>query len=241
MKHDKLTQAILAKANTMPAAWPFPTKDRPGIKVNKPKAWAFPTSNFTASEVSSSKNDTKYAAQKMADEIDSRVFNELRQLALQRGAPNIKGPEKFTPAYWPQPTDNILSPNDDMYTKLAKECSPNLVFTGEKDPNGKDLNSPGAKADAGKTRGWLCLAGFSRALEEVAKVTTVGANKYTPNGWVDVPDGPARYMDAFVRHALALGQGEVMDDGTGGTGCYHKAQMIWNLLAAFELELREST
>ena len=39
MKHDKLTQAILAKANTMPAARPFPTKDRPGIKLNKPKAW----------------------------------------------------------------------------------------------------------------------------------------------------------------------------------------------------------
>lgn len=180
MKHDKLTQAILAKANTMPAARPFPTKDRPGIKLNKPKAWQFPI-------------------------------------------------------------NNILSPSDGLHTKLAKDSFPDLVTTSEKDPNGKDLNSPGAKADAGKTRGWLCLAGFSRALEEVAKVTTVGANKYTPNGWVDVPDGPARYMDAFVRHTLALGQGEVMDDGPSGTGCYHKAAMIWNLLASFELELREST
>lgn len=237
MKHDKLTQAILAKANTMPAARPFPTQDRPGIKVNKPKAWAFPTSKFAASEVSPSKNDTKYAALRQA-EAALRVFNELRQLELARGATNIKGPEKFTLVTRPVPTDNTLSPSDDV---LAKDSFPNLVFTGEKDPNGKDLNSPGAKADAGKTRGWLCLAGFSRALEEVAKVTTVGANKYTPNGWVDVPDGPARYMDAFVRHTLALGQGEVMDDGPSGTGCYHKASMIWNLLASFELELREST
>lgn len=179
MKHDKLTQAILAKANTMPAAWPFSTQNYPGIKLNKPKAWSFP--------------------------VD---------------------------------TTPVLN---DVYSTVDKGDLAELTSSSEKDPNGKDLNSPGAKADAGKTRGWLCLAGFSRALEEVAKVTTVGANKYTPNGWVDVPDGPSRYMDAFVRHTLALGQGKVMDDGQGGTGCYHKAQMIWNLLAAFELELREST
>jgi hypothetical protein len=77
-------------------------------------------------------------------------------------------------------------------------------------------------------------------LEEVAKITTIGAKKYTPNGWTTVPDGEERYMDAFTRHMLALGQGEVLDDGPGGTGCMHKAGMIWNLLAALELELRET-
>lgn len=109
----------------------------------------------------------------------------------------------------------------------------------EKDPNGLDLNSPGAKADAGKIQPWLMVSGFSRALEEVAKVTTVGAIKYTPNGWVDVPDGSQRYMQAFGRHLLALGKGETHDTGPNGTGCMHKAQMIWNLLASLELELRE--
>jgi len=120
---------------------------------------------------------------------------------------------------------------------LTKEQLANIRL--ETDPNGKDLNSPGAKADAGKNRVWLFMQGFSNALEEVSKVTTVGATKYTPNGWVDVPDGQARYMDAFGRHLLALGKGEVLDNGKGGTGCYHKAQLIWNLLASFELELRE--
>ena len=110
----------------------------------------------------------------------------------------------------------------------------------EKDPGGKDLNSPGAKADAGKIQPWLMLSGFSRALEEVAKVTTVGAKKYTPNGWVEVPDGVDRYMQAFSRHMLDLGKGEIIDSGPGGTNCMHKAQMIWNLLASLELELRES-
>jgi hypothetical protein len=38
---------------------------------------------------------------------------------------------------------------------------------------------------------------------------------------------------------LKLGQGEILDDGVGGTNCYHKAQMVWNLLASLELELRE--
>ena len=108
----------------------------------------------------------------------------------------------------------------------------------EKDPSGLDAHAPGAKLDAGKTRPWLMESGFARALEEVAKVTTVGAIKYTPNGWAQVEDGPSRYMEAFGRHKTALGKGEILDDGPSGTGCYHKAQMIWNLLASFELELR---
>lgn len=105
----------------------------------------------------------------------------------------------------------------------------------ERDPNGLDAHVPGAKLDAGKPRVWLCIGGFSRALGEVAQVTTVGAAKYTPDGWKDVPGGVERYMDAFGRHQLALGRGERVD---AGSGCLHKAQMIWNLLASLELELR---
>lgn len=108
----------------------------------------------------------------------------------------------------------------------------------ETDPSGKDLNSPGAKADNGKARPWLMLAGFSNALAEVAKVTSLGAEKYTPNGWVDVPNAEDRYMDAFARHMLKLGQGQKYDTDPGGLGTHHMAQMIWNLLAVLELELR---
>lgn len=142
---------------------------------------------------------------------------------------------------WPWPTDTY-SLLDERLTQDEERKKIDFTRGGrlEKDPHGLDLNSPGAKADAGKNRVWLFMAGFSRALEEVSKVTTVGATKYTPNGWVDVPDGQARYMDAFGRHMLKLGSGELMDDGVTGTGCYHKAAMIWNLLAAFELELREN-
>lgn len=109
----------------------------------------------------------------------------------------------------------------------------------ETDPSGLHQNAPGAKVDFGKNRVWLCIGGFSRALEEVAKVTTVGAAKYTPNGWTQVSNGSERYMDAFGRHLIATGKGEIVDDGPGGTNCLHKAQMIWNLLASLELDLRE--
>lgn len=105
----------------------------------------------------------------------------------------------------------------------------------EKDPSGIDQHTPGAKLDAGKVLPWLMVSGFSRALAAVSDVTTKGARKYTPNGWMEVADGEARYMEAFSRHMLALARGEQID---ADTGCMHKAQMIWNLMASLELELR---
>ena len=109
--------------------------------------------------------------------------------------------------------------------------------TNEIDPNGKDQHEAGAKLDAGKILPWLCISGFAHALTAVADVTTKGARKYTPNGWTTVPNGQERYMEAFARHALALARGEMVDQDTQ---CLHKAQMIWNLLASLELELRDA-
>jgi len=128
-----------------------------------------------------------------------------------------------------------------MMEKQAEDAMRNTQNSppaAEADPNGLAPNAPGAKLDAGKQRVWLMVSGFSRALAEVAAVTTVGAAKYTPDGWMSVEDGSARYMDAFGRHMLSLGKGNTVDDATGGTGCLHKAQMIWNLLASLELDLR---
>lgn len=106
---------------------------------------------------------------------------------------------------------------------------------GESDPDGLEAHTPGAKLDAGKLRPWLFFSGFANALEAVADVTTKGAIKYSPNGWASVADGEERYMEAHGRHQLALGKGERVDNDTK---CLHKAQMIWNLLASLELELR---
>lgn len=107
----------------------------------------------------------------------------------------------------------------------------------ERDPMGIGPHTPGAKLDADKPLVWLCIAGFSHALAAVSEVTTKGAIKYTPNGWMSVANGKDRFMEAFGRHALQLGSGQVYDRDTG---CLHKAQMAWNLLASLELEMREA-
>ena len=108
----------------------------------------------------------------------------------------------------------------------------------ERDPNGFGLNDPGAKADSGKPLPWLVLGDFARALNEVVKVGTDGARKYTPKGWIQVPDGEQRYLEAFGRHTLQLMTGEVVDKLSGSP---HLAHMIWNLLAVLELQKRAET
>ncbi len=105
----------------------------------------------------------------------------------------------------------------------------------EVDPTGLDQHAPGAKLDAGKIRAGLCINGFARALQEVAKVTTFGAAKYTPNGWRAVENGVDRYTDAMHRHFLAEATGEQVD---ADSGLRHAAHAAWNALARLELMLR---
>lgn len=105
-------------------------------------------------------------------------------------------------------------------------------YREESDPNGLDPHAPGAKLDAGKNRLGLVLGGFANALEAVGLVGTYGAEKYTPNGWKEVPDGVARYEDAMMRHWIEVKKGNEIDSTTMLS---HRAQLIWNALAALEL------
>lgn len=97
-------------------------------------------------------------------------------------------------------------------------------------------HEPGAKLDLGKTRLGLVLGGFPRALEEVGKIGTFGAKKYTDNGWMSVPQGIERYTDAMLRHVLAEFKGETLDHDSGLLVAAHTA---WNALARLELTLKE--
>ena len=106
----------------------------------------------------------------------------------------------------------------------------------EQDPNGIAQNQPGAKLDLGKEEVSLVLEGFARALLEVSKVATFGANKYTRNGWESVPDGVYRYRNAAGRHNFKR---IIEGDYDRDSNLYHEAHEIWNKLAAFELKLRE--
>ncbi len=103
----------------------------------------------------------------------------------------------------------------------------------ESDPNGVPLNTPGAKADAGK-----CVAGvlhdFALALQAVANVGDMGAKKYTRGGWQTVPDGETRYFDAMWRHLLKARHEELDPDSL----LPHLDHMAWNLIAIIELRER---
>lgn len=111
-----------------------------------------------------------------------------------------------------------------------------LNFKGQEvDPNGLNANTPGAKLDAGKVRPALVLGGFARALLEISKVGTFGAVKYTENGWMQVPNGEARYDDAKLRHWLYEKCGIENDPDTE---LVHAAHEAWNAIARLDLILR---
>lgn len=107
----------------------------------------------------------------------------------------------------------------------------------ETDPHGTDPHTPGAKLDAGKILADLVIGDFAHALEEVTKVGTHGAQKYTEHGWISVPEGIKRYSNAAKRHYLKRKQGETHDPDSG---LPHLAHEAWNVLAVLELMLRES-
>lgn len=103
--------------------------------------------------------------------------------------------------------------------------------------NDKNLNKEGVKDDASKPDLSLVLCGFSRALQEVGKVGTKGALKYTPNGWSQVRKGKERYTSALLRHLL-LENEELLDKELDLS---HSACVAWNALARLELILRDKT
>lgn len=92
----------------------------------------------------------------------------------------------------------------------------------------------GLKYDSGKPRMALVLGDFARALLEVGKVGTYGAQKYADSNWLQVENARERYSDAMLRHLLA----EELEDYDEESGLLHAAHVAWNALARLELQLR---
>ena len=93
----------------------------------------------------------------------------------------------------------------------------------------------GLKYDEGKNRMGLMCEGFSRALWEVARVSTFGASKYGDDTWQNLSNPKKRYMDALCRHLFQHLQGKKVDDESG---LLHLQHMCWNALALLEFELK---
>lgn len=93
------------------------------------------------------------------------------------------------------------------------------------------MQEKGRKYDGGKLRYDLIPV---LALEEVTRVITLGAEKYDPENWKNVPEGRRRYTAAAFRHIEAWRKGEVTDE----IGTHHIANAISNLMFILEKELR---
>lgn len=76
----------------------------------------------------------------------------------------------------------------------------------------------GVKDDGGKLRYDLIPW---QAIKGLVQVLTFGARKYSPNGWMSVPDGINRYKAATMRHWVAIETGEFLDPETGLPHIYH--------------------
>lgn len=133
---------------------------------------------------------------------------------------------------------NIMVAAKDVTPGDLKEVFEN-VKSSEQDPTGKNQHDPGAKLDAGKLRPYLVMKGFKRALNEVWSNGTFGANKYTDNGWLEVPNGQERYMDAAFRHYDKWVNKEDPNDRDTDSNTHHLGAMAWNILAVLELILKE--
>lgn len=93
------------------------------------------------------------------------------------------------------------------------------------------MSQAGIKFDSGKPLMSL-LPPF--AIEEVAKVLTVGANKYAVDNWKYVPDGKFRYLNAFGRHMNEYSKGIKFDPETGFN---HVAHAICCLLFILDADV----
>jgi len=108
----------------------------------------------------------------------------------------------------------------------------NEYFATIPPPQGR---APGVKLDAGKPRLGLVFMAMARALQEVGEVATFGANEYSDDGWLAVPDGERRYTDAMLRHLLKEAIGEERD---AKSDLRHAAHTAWNALARLDLMIR---
>lgn len=85
----------------------------------------------------------------------------------------------------------------------------------------------GLKYDENKLRFDLIIPEFE---EQVAKVLTMGANKYAPNSWQYVENRKERYYASLRRHLNLWRQGETCDTESGLPHLAHAACNIMFLI-----------
>ena len=97
----------------------------------------------------------------------------------------------------------------------------------------KEWVKDGVKYDGEKPRMHLLPP---KAILEVGKVLTFGANKYDEENWRKLEDLQNRYSSAALRHIFAHNDGSILDDDSGLS---HLAHAICCLLFKLEIELEQ--
>lgn len=96
----------------------------------------------------------------------------------------------------------------------------------------------GLKYDTGKATFWRALRRFPKALAGAARAADYGFEKYCRNtglpddNWKSVPEAEKRYLDALMRHWLAMQEGETHD---AESGLSHWDHFAWNALALSQM------
>lgn len=90
-----------------------------------------------------------------------------------------------------------------------------------------------SKKDGGKLRYDLIPP---EALEELARIYTIGAAKYADNGWLSPPMRWGRIFAAMMRHAWAWWGKREMYDPVDGQ--HHMAAVAWCAFALMTYEIR---
>jgi len=90
-----------------------------------------------------------------------------------------------------------------------------------------DEEQKGVKFDEGKLRYDLLP---TYAIEEIVRVFTNGANKYSPHNWQKGMEW-SRLFSAMMRHCFKFWSGEDLDEETNLS---HMAHAAWNALALLE-------
>ena len=93
----------------------------------------------------------------------------------------------------------------------------------------------GIKYDTDKPRLAEMIIDFKEPLQELCKVWTFGANKYTKSNWKLLENGVDRYTNALVRHLIAE------DDNLYDyeSKLLHAAHIAFNSLARLYFILKE--
>lgn len=110
----------------------------------------------------------------------------------------------------------------------------NIDYESSLDKSGKMKKEIGLKNDKkdNKIR-WELLP--LDIINEIAKVYTKGAEKYSDNNWKLLGNGYERYKGALLRHLAANDKNPIDEE----TGCYHLAQVAWNAIAMLWFKLNQ--